>query len=87
VINIIPIISLSVIPNAVVLVYLSKFFGGEKNRFVLIGNASITLLYFSLIMVLGQTYQLVGIAFAHLTSYTTYAVFLVIADKFNTKVP
>ena len=80
-IEIIPILSLAVIPNTIALLYSSKFLGNEKSRFVLSGVIGSTILYLILIVVLTPAYQLFGISISYLISSITYAIFLIMFSK------
>ncbi|MEM2160082.1 MAG: hypothetical protein QXN55_03915 [Candidatus Nitrosotenuis sp.] len=81
IIDIIPIFSLTIIPNTIVIIYSSKFLGDEKSRFTLIGGLSQALIYILLIVILGPMYGLFGLSLSFLISSTIYAVFLVIMHK------
>ena len=80
-IDIIPILSLAVIPNTISLLYSSKFLGNEKSRFVLLGIIGSTILYLVLIVILSFEYQLFGISISYLVSSIAYAIFLVLIHK------
>ncbi|HET8793845.1 MAG TPA: hypothetical protein VFM31_08625, partial [Nitrososphaeraceae archaeon] len=57
-IEIIPILSLAVISNAINLIFSSKFLGNEKSRFTLIGTIIQAATYLLLIVLLGAAYGL-----------------------------
>ena len=77
-VEIIPILSLAVIPNMIILIFSSKFLGDEKSRFVIIGTLIHAMSYLLLVALLGLEYGLLGIGIGFLTSSIIYACFLVI---------
>lgn len=80
-IEIIPILSLAVIPNTIILIFTSKFLGDEKSRFIVIGTLINTISYLSLVVLLGSEYGLQGISIGFLTSSIIFACYLVIMYK------
>jgi len=64
----IQIMSIAVIPLTISTIQQSEFLGKEKSKFVLIGSIIQTGLYFSLIIILGQTFGLIGFAMGLLIS-------------------
>jgi O-antigen/teichoic acid export membrane protein len=85
-VSIVQIIALAVIPGTIKYMYISKFLGNLKNKIILFSSI-IFLTFISLGMViLGQLYDVQGIAIAFVLANTAEAIFLLIADKFyNTK--
>jgi len=81
VIEIIPIMSLVVIPNTIVLIMSSKFIGNEKSKFVLIGTIMHAISYLLLIVFLGYAYGIQGLAFIFLITSTGHAVYLMVTYK------
>ena len=81
VIEIIPIMSLAVIPNAIMLIMSSKFIGNEKSKFILIGTIMYAISYLLLIIFLGSTYGIQGLAFTFLITSTGHAVYLMVTYK------
>jgi O-antigen/teichoic acid export membrane protein len=81
VIEIIPIMSLAVIPNTIMLIFSSKFIGNEKSSFILIGTIIHAVTYLSLIVFLGPTYGIIGLSISFLVSSIGYAAYLVIMYK------
>ena len=81
VIEIIPIMSLAVIPNAIMLIMSSKFIGNEKSKFILIGTIMYAISYLLLIIFLGSTYGIQGLAFTFLITSTGYAIYLMVTYK------
>ena len=81
VIEIIPIMSLAVIPNAIMLIMSSKFIGNEKSKFILIGTIMYAISYLLLIIFLGSTYGIQGLAFTFLITSTGYSIYLIVTYK------
>jgi O-antigen/teichoic acid export membrane protein len=81
VIEIIPIMSLAVIPNTIMLIMSSKFIGNEKSKFILIGTMMYAISYLLLIIFLGSTYGIQGLAFTFLITSTGYAIYLMVTYK------
>lgn len=79
--EIIPILSLAVIPNTIILIISSKFLGNEKSRFIIIGTLIHAISYLLLVVLLGLEYGLFGISVGFLTSSIIYACYLVIISK------
>jgi len=78
------IMSISIIPLSILAVQQSQFLGKEKNSVVLIGSILQTGLYFLLIIWLGQSFGLMGIAIGFLTSTTVRAIFnWIVASNIN----
>jgi O-antigen/teichoic acid export membrane protein len=75
-IQVIPILSLAVIPNTISLLYSSKFLGDEKGKVILIGMIFNTSLYLILISFLSQIYSIQGIGISYLISSIAYTIFL-----------
>jgi O-antigen/teichoic acid export membrane protein len=80
-IEIIPILSLAVIPNTIILIFSSKFLGNEKSRFIIIGTLIHAISYLLLVVLLGSEYGLLGISIGFLTSSIIYACYLVTMYK------
>ena len=81
VIEIIPIMSLAVIPNAIMLIMSSKFIGNEKSKFIFIGTIMYAISYLLLIIILGSTYGIQGLAYTFLITSTGYAIYLMVTYK------
>ena len=81
VIEIIPIMSLAVIPNTIIFIISSKFLGNEKSKFILIGHVMYAISYLSLIIILGSLYGIQGLGYTFLICSTGYAIYLVITYK------
>jgi O-antigen/teichoic acid export membrane protein len=81
-ISIVQIISLAVIPGKIKYMYISKFLGNLKNKIIL---ASSIIFLSSIILgmaILGQLYDVQGIAAAFVLANTAESIFLVIVNKF-----
>ena len=81
-VSIVQIIALAVIPGTINYMYISKFLGNLKNKIIL---ASSIIFLISIILgmaILGQLYDVHGIAAAFVLANTMEAIFLLIADKF-----
>ena len=80
-VEIIPILSLAVIPNTIIMILSSKFLGNEKSKFVIIGTLIHAISYLLLVIFLGSKYGLQGISICFLTSSIIYASYLGIMSK------
>jgi len=81
-VSIVQIIALAVIPGTINYMYISKFLGNLKNKIILASSA-IFLISISLgMIVLGELYDVQGIAAAFVLASTMESIFLVIVDKF-----
>lgn len=81
VIEIIPIVSLAVIPNTIVLILSSKFLGNEKSRFILVGTIIYAAIYLVLIVILGPSHGIFGLGMSFLISSVIYSIYLAIMYK------
>lgn len=77
-VEIIPILSLAVIPNTIILIFSSKFLGNEKSRFVVTGTVVYAFSYLLLVVLLGSEYGLLGISMGFLSSSIIYMIYLLI---------
>ena len=80
-ISAIRIMSLSVIPSNLVLIFWSKFFAAEKSRVVLFSSIIQMTIIVLGVIVLGSMYGIIGLAVTHLTASTSQALFLVFSNK------
>jgi O-antigen/teichoic acid export membrane protein len=80
-ISAIRIMSLSVIPSNLVLIFWSKFFAAEKSRVVLFSSIIQMLVMIFGVLILGPMYGIIGLAVTHLTASTSQALFLVFSNK------
>jgi O-antigen/teichoic acid export membrane protein len=74
--DIIQIMSLAIIPTTISLMYISKFLALEKTRHVIISAVIFLAVQISGIMVLGDIYEIQGLAVATLLAAITEAVYL-----------
>jgi len=84
-IEIIPLLSLAVIPNTIVIIFSSKFLGDEKSKFPLIGTIIHAVSYLSMVVFLGSAYGLYGLAVSFLISSIIYSSYLVITYQIQKK--
>ena len=75
------IISLTVIPATVGQILSSKLLGNEKSRHILQGRILSVGVMVSLLILLGNTYELIGISLAFLLSTTSYSIYLFFISK------
>ena len=80
-IDAIQIISLSVIPSTIALIYESKFLALEKSKFLVISKSVATIIIVFGFLTLGLTYQMIGLATTLLLAASFQAIFLFISNK------
>ena len=80
-IDAIQIISLSVIPSTIALIYESKFLALEKSKFLVISKSIATIIIVFGFLTLGLTYQMIGLATTLLLAASFQAIFLFICNK------
>ena len=80
-IDAIQIISLSVIPSTIALIYESKFLALEKSKFLVISKSIATIIIVFGFLTLGLTYQMIGLATTLLLAASFQAIFLFISNK------
>ncbi len=80
-IEIIQIMSISVIPSTINLMYVSKFLATEKNRIVLISSGIHIAILILFILVLGEIYGINGIAFALVLAISIESIYYYIISK------
>jgi O-antigen/teichoic acid export membrane protein len=78
----IQIIAVAVIPGTVALMYWSKFIGTEKNKIILIGSGIQASTLITLIIVLGQNFESLGISIAFLISQSVTMFYFIIVNYF-----
>lgn len=81
-IDIIPIISVAIIFGSINSIMYSKFLANEKSRFTIISSLIFSAIEIPLIIVLGKTYEITGIAIAFLIALVSQTIFLIICDRF-----
>lgn len=82
-VDVIQIISFAIIPATIFLIYHSKFLGLEKSKYVFISSAILVIIQIIGIIVLGNLYQIQGIAFAIVLAYTCSSIYMIFQDKFE----
>lgn len=80
--EIIPILSIAVIPNVLIIIFSAKLLANIQNKILLIGTIVQTITYLVSILVLGSLYGLYGIAMGFLISFVVNAIFIFFANKF-----
>ena len=80
-IDVIQIMSISVIPATIGQMLMSKFLGQEKSRYVLFGRLVTLSIMIPGIIILGTIYELQGVSIAYLLSSSGQAIFLFIASR------
>ena len=83
--EIIPIISLAIIPTTITSMYTSKFFGNEQSKIVLISSIILIIILVPGIIILGETMGIMGLAVIFVISEIIKSIFLVIADIYLEK--
>ena len=84
-IEIIPILSLSLIPSTVTLFYTSKFLGNEDNFPIFVGSTLYLIILVVLIIILGKMFDLLGIAIAFNIAIITQMVYFIIIQKLRSQ--
>ncbi len=85
-IEVIQIVSLSVIPSSINLIYISKFLGNEISKIVLIGSGIFLAVQITSILILGELIGVNGVALALVLGASSEAVFLVSVNKLIYKI-
>ncbi len=80
-IEVIQIVSISVIPTTINLIYISKFLGNELSKIVLIGSGIFLVVQITSIFVLGELIGVNGIAVALVLGTSSEAIFLVSVNR------
>lgn len=71
----IQILSISVVPSTILLIFQSQFLGSEKSRVVLIGTGISLVLLTSGMIILGQMYGIVGLSWSFIISISANVAF------------
>ena len=81
-IQIVQILSFSLIPGTITMMYISKFLGAEKPMYLVVG--SIIFLTVQMIGIFGlkDTYGIYGVSFAMILGYLVEVLFFVLINKF-----
>ncbi|RZD45546.1 MAG: hypothetical protein CXT78_05180 [Thaumarchaeota archaeon] len=80
-IEVVQIVSISVIPSTINLMYISKFLGNELSKIVLIGSGVFLLVQIVSIFILGELIGVNGVAMALVLGASAEAIFLVMVNK------
>ena len=75
------IVSISVIPTTIMMIYHTKFLGMEQGKHVLITSLSRTISQIIFIIVLGSMYGVNGLAFALVFASTISAIYAIFVNK------
>jgi O-antigen/teichoic acid export membrane protein len=81
-IEIIQIMILAIIPKTISLMYMSKFLGMEKSKFVIVGSIVFVLVQIPTIILFGEIAGIIGIAISLVVAETAQAIFYIISNKF-----
>ena len=81
-IEVVQIVSISVIPSTINLMYISKFLGNELSKIVLIGSGIFLGVQIISIFILGELLGVNGVALALVLGASSEAIFLVSINKF-----
>jgi O-antigen/teichoic acid export membrane protein len=80
VVDIIQILSISLIPLSINSVYASKFLGAENSRTIFIAMVLLFLTHISGIFILGNTFGIIGVAISYVLAMTAQTIFYFISD-------
>lgn len=80
-VQVVQIMSLAVVPSTVVLMYLSRFLGEEKNKIMVLGTVIYLIIQISGIMILGKMYGINGVAAAIVLASSGEAIYFIVLDK------
>lgn len=80
-IDVIQIMSIAIIPISISLIFNSRFLAVEKSRYVIIGSVLFLSVQISMILLLGETYGIIGIASAIIFAAIVETIFLTIMYK------
>jgi O-antigen/teichoic acid export membrane protein len=83
--EVIQIMSLAVIPITINYMYISKFLGSENNRIILISSGIYVATQISGIFILGNLFDIRGIASAFVLAASAESLYLFIMDHFSKK--
>lgn len=85
-IQVIQIISISVVPSTINLIYISKFLGNELSKIVLIGSGIFLAVQIVSIFILGELFGVNGVALALVLGTSSETIFLISANKLIYKI-
>ena len=80
-VQVVQIMSLAVVPSTVVLMYLSRFLGEEKNKIMVLGTVIYLIIQISGIIILGKMYGINGVAAAIVLASSGEAIYFIVLDK------
>ena len=83
-IDLIQILSLSIILVSLNVSYTSKFLGNEQYKIITIGTILLILVHISGIFILGEIYGIIGIALSYVLSMSSQTIFYFVMDKRKT---
>ncbi len=75
-VEIVPILSLTLIPGTISNIFYSKFLASEKSKFIIISTLLFTILQISLMVILGKSIGITGIAYAFLIATSSQTIIL-----------
>lgn len=81
-VQVIQIISLSLIPDTIITIYQSKYFGSERSRIVLIGSAIYITVQIITIVILGKIFGINGVAASLVLSSLATCIFYLVTNRF-----
>jgi O-antigen/teichoic acid export membrane protein len=83
-IDLIQILSLSLIPVSLNTSYASKFLGNEQYKIITVATILLILVHISGIFILGEIYGIIGVALSYVLSISSQTIFYFIMDKRKT---
>lgn len=83
--DLIPILSVAIIPITVSSMYISKFLGNEKSRFVVVSYLIVIVILVPGIIILGDKMGITGLAIVYVSAESAKAIFLFISNHFIEK--
>ncbi len=81
-IQIVQILSFSLIPGTITMMYISKFLGAEKPMYLVVGSIIFLIVQMIGIFGLKDTYGIYGVSFAMILGYLVEVLFFVLINKF-----
>jgi len=81
-IQIVQILSFSLIPGTITMMYVSKFLGAEKPMYLIVGSIIFLIVQMIGIFGLKDTYGIYGVSFAMILAYLVEVLFFVLINKF-----
>lgn len=84
-VEIVPILSLTIIPGSINSIFYSKFLASDKSKFIIISTTLFTALQISLMIILGGAIGIIGIAYAFLIAMSSQTVILGLCYKLYIK--